>query len=95
MTRPWCPGTPAAPTRPVCSAATMTYLPFCFFNLASPLMTMLQGWLGWRIARNSPCNPAAKHVREGMNFLRPPKGWLAWALVGPFAGMAQHRVAGA
>lgn len=35
----------------VLGVATMTYLPFCFFNLISPLMTVLQGALGWRIAR--------------------------------------------
>ena len=49
----------------VLGVATMTYLPFCFFNLASPLMTMLQGWLGWRIARTPVQPPAAKHVRGG------------------------------
>jgi len=35
----------------VLGVATMAYLPFCFFNLISPLMTVLQGMLGWRIAR--------------------------------------------
>jgi NhaC family Na+:H+ antiporter len=47
----------------VLGVATMTYLPFCFFNLVSPLMTMLQGALGWRIARLPPKHAAA-HVRE-------------------------------
>ena len=35
----------------VLGVATMAYLPFCFFNLLSPLMTVFQGWIGWRIAR--------------------------------------------
>ena len=35
----------------VLGVATIAYLPFCFFNLISPLMTVLQGALGWRIAR--------------------------------------------
>lgn len=35
----------------VLGVATIVYLPFCFFNLISPLMTVLQGALGWRIAR--------------------------------------------
>ncbi|MFZ1692831.1 MAG: Na+/H+ antiporter NhaC [Flavobacteriales bacterium] len=35
----------------VLGVATMTYLPFCFFNLISPVMTVLQGAFGWRIAR--------------------------------------------
>lgn len=35
----------------VLGVATMAYLPFAFFNLVSPLMTVLQGAMGWRIAR--------------------------------------------
>jgi NhaC family Na+:H+ antiporter len=38
----------------VLGVATMTYLPFAFFNLISPLMTVLQGAIGWRIARRTP-----------------------------------------
>lgn len=37
----------------VLGVATMAYLPFAFFNLLSPLMTVLQGALGWRIARRA------------------------------------------
>ena len=32
--------------------ATMAYLPFCFFNLISPFMSVFVAALGWRIARN-------------------------------------------
>ncbi len=35
----------------VLGVATMAYLPFCFFNLVSPLMTVLQGAIGFRIRR--------------------------------------------
>jgi NhaC family Na+:H+ antiporter len=35
----------------VLGVATLAYLPFCFFNLVSPLMTIFQGAIGWRIAR--------------------------------------------
>lgn len=35
----------------VLGVATMAYLPFAFFNIISPLMTVLQGAIGWRIAR--------------------------------------------
>lgn len=35
----------------VLGVATLTYLPFCFFNLISPCMSILQAALGWRIAR--------------------------------------------
>lgn len=38
----------------VLGVATMSYLPFAFFNLISPLMTIAQGMLGWRIARLKP-----------------------------------------
>lgn len=34
----------------VLGVATFTYLPFCFFNLLSPFMTVAQGYLGFRIA---------------------------------------------
>lgn len=33
----------------VLGVATGTYLPFAFFNIISPLMTMLFGFMGWRI----------------------------------------------
>ncbi|GAB4246744.1 MAG: Na+/H+ antiporter NhaC family protein [Ekhidna sp.] len=35
----------------VLGVATLTYLPFCFFNLISPLMTMLVGYTGHRIKK--------------------------------------------
>jgi Na+:H+ antiporter, NhaC family len=42
----------------VLGVATLTYLPFCFFNLVSPLMTVLHGAMGWRIARIPNTNGA-------------------------------------
>lgn len=36
----------------VLGVATLTYLPFCFFNLLSPIMTVFQGAVGYRIARS-------------------------------------------
>lgn len=33
----------------VLGVATGTYLPFAFFNLISPLMTILYGYMGWKI----------------------------------------------
>nr|MBP9178847.1 sodium:proton antiporter [Flavobacteriales bacterium] len=35
----------------VLGVATLAYLPFCFFNLLSPVMTVFQGAIGFRIAR--------------------------------------------
>lgn len=36
----------------VLGVATLTYLPYCFFNLISPLMTLFIAALGYRITRN-------------------------------------------
>jgi NhaC family Na+:H+ antiporter len=38
----------------VLGVATGTYLPFCFFNLISPIMTITFGYLGIRIAKLKP-----------------------------------------
>ncbi len=35
----------------VLGVATLTYLPFCIFNIASPLMTLLLAWTGWTIKK--------------------------------------------
>lgn len=35
----------------VLGVPTLTYLPYCFFNLISPLMTMLIAAIGWKIKR--------------------------------------------
>lgn len=35
----------------VLGVPVLAYLPFCLFNLASPLMTLLIGFTGWRIVR--------------------------------------------
>jgi len=31
--------------------ATIAYLPYCFFNILSPLMTILVAALGWKIKK--------------------------------------------
>lgn len=46
---PW--NTCGATQSSVLGVATMTYAPFCFFNIISPLMTMLFAYLNIRIAR--------------------------------------------
>jgi NhaC family Na+:H+ antiporter len=35
----------------VLGVPTLTYLPYCFFNLMSPLMSILVAAVGWRIYR--------------------------------------------
>ena len=39
----------------VLDVPTLTYLPYCFFNLISPLMTILIAAIGWRISSSPSC----------------------------------------
>ena len=38
----------------VLGVPTIVYLPYCFFNILSPLMTLLIAAIGWRIQRRTP-----------------------------------------
>ena len=53
---PWntCGMTQAA----VLGVPTLTYLPYCFFNIISPLMTLFVAALGWKIKRQFGSKPA-------------------------------------
>ena len=44
----------------VLGVATFTYLPFCFFNIISPLMSVAVAALGWHI-------PAPRRMEEETN----------------------------
>lgn len=33
----------------VLGVATLAYLPFCFFNILSPVMSLVMAWTGWRV----------------------------------------------
>ncbi len=62
---PWstCGMTQAA----VLGVPTIVYLPYCFFNLISPLMTLLMAAIGWKIYRNGDVKECASEslaVRE-------------------------------
>jgi NhaC family Na+:H+ antiporter len=46
---PW--NTCGATQSAVLGVATITYLPFCFFNIISPLMTILYAYLGFKIKK--------------------------------------------
>jgi NhaC family Na+:H+ antiporter len=46
---PW--NTCGAAQSAVLDVATLTYLPFCFFNLISPIMTLLYGYLNIKIKK--------------------------------------------
>lgn len=53
----------------VLGVATLTYFPYCFFNLLSPLMSILVAAIGYKIFRISP-------EKKGQNnSLKPEKGY--------------------
>ena len=38
----------------VLGVPTLTYLPYCFFNLLCPIMTLLVAAIGWKIKHTQP-----------------------------------------
>lgn len=42
----------------VLGVATLAYLPYCIFNLCSPVMTLLLAMAGWKIRESAPVNDA-------------------------------------
>ena len=42
----------------VLGVPTLAYLPFCIFNIASPLLSVLYGFTGFKVARVTPGTPA-------------------------------------
>lgn len=42
----------------VLGVPTLTYLPYCFFNYLSPLVTLTVAAIGWRIKRRKPAGEA-------------------------------------
>lgn len=44
----------------VLGVPTLVYLPFCFFNIASPLLSVLYGFTGLTIERVEPAGPARR-----------------------------------
>jgi NhaC family Na+:H+ antiporter len=57
---PW--NTCGATQTAVLGVATTVYLPFCFFNLISPLMTIIFAVFKIKIARTSNQTPDSKHI---------------------------------
>lgn len=41
---------------------TLVYLPFCFFNIASPLLDVIYGFTGFRIEKVAPADPATADI---------------------------------
>ena len=48
----------------ILSVPTLTYAPFCFFNLISPLMSICIAAIGWRIVRPKPAAPEAEPLEK-------------------------------
>lgn len=48
----------------VLGVPTLTYLPYCFFNLLCPVMTLLVAALGWRIKHNNNQEPVNTEEHE-------------------------------
>jgi len=46
---PW--NTCGATQSSVLGVGTFTYAPYCFFNIISPFMTILFGYMGWKIRK--------------------------------------------
>ena len=43
---------------------TWTFIPYCFFNYISPIMTLIVAALGWKIVKKSPIPESAEHFVE-------------------------------
>ena len=40
----------------ILSVSTLTYAPYCFFNILSPLISILTAWIGFKIVRRQPAD---------------------------------------
>ena len=49
----------------VLGVPTLTYLPYCFFNLLSPVMTLLVAAMGWKIVKHPPLATQAHPDADG------------------------------
>ena len=50
----------------VLQVATLSYLPYCFFNLITPVITIIIATIGYKI-RRIPCSPNEKNICKGMD----------------------------
>jgi Na+:H+ antiporter, NhaC family len=52
----------------------VAYLPFCFFNLLSPLISLIYGFTGFRIEHIEPSGEAPDADSPGPTSLQPAEG---------------------
>ncbi|RMG19477.1 MAG: Na+/H+ antiporter NhaC [Bacteroidetes bacterium] len=62
---PW--NTCGAVQSSVLGVATLTYLPFCFFNILSPIMTVIVGFAGYKIAKLTQQSTVEVEATAGQN----------------------------
>ena len=48
----------------VLGVSTWAYLPFCFFNIASPVLSVLYGFTGFKVERTAPQEIEAEPARD-------------------------------
>ncbi len=58
----------------VLGVATVAYLPFCFFNLLSPVISLIYGFTGFRIEHIEPSGEAPDSGPPGPTSLQPAEG---------------------
>jgi NhaC family Na+:H+ antiporter len=44
----------------VLGVSTASYFPYCFFNLASPILDVLYGFVGFKVPAATPATPQSK-----------------------------------
>jgi NhaC family Na+:H+ antiporter len=49
----------------VLGVPTLTYLPYCFFNMASPVLSVLYGFTGFKVTKLDPALQPAELSEPG------------------------------
>ena len=52
---------------PELGVATLSYLPYCIFNLLSPLMSIFVAAIGWKIRRLHDNNQSNINIKDNEN----------------------------
>jgi NhaC family Na+:H+ antiporter len=55
----------------VLGVPTLVYLPYCFFNIASPVLSVLYGVTGFKIEKVPPIDEAAARVDPPDDVITP------------------------
>ena len=55
----------------VLGVATIAYLPYCFFNLASPIISLIYGFTGFHIEHIPPTETAEPRDQRAARYPEP------------------------